>query len=311
MKHSGIKVFAPASISNLACGFDILGMALDAPGDEITAWFTDKKGLELVAIHGDKGQLPRELHLNAATIAAQALLDHLGESDRGIAFELYKNMPFASGLGSSAASAVAGVMTINELFKRPLEKRELLPFAMQGEFGVTKGWFVDNVAASLMGGIVFVRDAKSLDIQRLPVPKGLFITVIYPHIAITTSSTRGILRPDVPLDDLVVQTGNLAGFIQGLYQSDFRLLSRSIRDVVVESQRAALIPGFYALQEAAFLEGALGCSISGSGPAVFALCANSLEAENCGEKMGAILKSKNQDYSLFYSQVNQEGARKY
>lgn len=311
MKQTGIKVFAPASLSNLACGFDILGLALEAPGDEITAWFTDKKGLELVAIHGEKGQLPRDPAKNAATLAAQAMLDHLGEQDCGVAFELHKKMPFASGLGSSAASAVAGVMAINELLKKPLEKRALLPFAMAGEYGVTGGWYTDNVAASLLGGIVLIRDGKSLDIHRLPVPKGLYVTVLHPHVQITTKETRNILKPDLSLEAMVTQSGNLGGLIHGLYQSDFGLIGRSLRDVIIEKQRAGIIPGFYAMQEAAFHEGALGCSISGSGPAVFALCDNSLSAENCGEKMSAIMYGLKQEFTLYYSRINQEGACKY
>lgn len=311
MKQAGIKIFAPASISNLACGFDILGMALEAPGDEVTAWLCDTPGVHLESVTGDQGRLPREADKNAVAISAQALLDHLGESKRGVAIGLHKRMPFSSGLGSSGASAVAGVMAVNELLKRPLEKRELLPFAMQGEFVVTGGWFVDNVAASLLGGMVLVRDGETLDVLRLPVPKGLFAAVVHPHIELTTREVRSILQPTVVLKDMVTQTGNLAGLIQGLYQSDFPLIRRSMKDVVIEPQRSPRVPGFNSMQDAAMQAGALGCSISGSGPSVFALFENSLQAENGGEAMMRVMQDIKQEATLYLSRVNMEGAIKY
>lgn len=311
MKQAGIKIFAPASLSNLGCGFDILGMALEAPGDEVTAWLSDNPGVQLVGVTGDQGRLPREAERNAVTIAAQSLLEHLGEGGRGIAIELHKRMPFSSGLGSSGASAVAGVMAVNELLRRPLEKRELLPFAMRGEFAVTGGWFVDNVAASLLGGIVLVRDGESLDVLRMPVPKGLYAAVVHPHIELTTREVRSILKDSVSLSDMVTQTGNLAGLIQGLYQSDFPLIRRSLKDVIIEPQRSGSIPGFREMQDAAMESGALGCSISGSGPSVFALFENSLEAENGGEAMMRVMDSMKQEATLYLSRVNMEGALKY
>jgi len=311
MKQAGIKIFAPASISNLACGFDILGMALEALGDEVTAWLSDTPGVRLESVTGDQGRLPREADRNAVTIAARALLEHLGEEKRGVVIGLHKLMPFSSGLGSSGSSAVAGAMAVNELLRRPLEKRELLPFAMRGEFAVTGGWFVDNVAASLMGGLVLVRDGESLDVLRLPVPKGIYAAVVHPHIELPTREVRSILQPHVALKDMVIQTGNLAGLIQGLYQSDFPLIRRSLKDVVIEPQRAPAIPGFQAMQEAAMLAGALGCSISGSGPSVFALFENSLEAENGGEAMMRVLQDIKQEATLYLSRVNMDGALKY
>ena len=170
---SGIKVFAPASVANVACGFDILGFALEKPGDEIIVRFSDTPKLKITKITGLKGlKLPYEVEKNTAGFAAQRLLDHLGESNRGIEMEIHKKMPFGSGLGSSAASAVAGAMAINELLRRPLSKRELLPFAVLGEQVADNAYHADNVAPSLLGGMIFIRDNLTLDVHRIPIPRG-------------------------------------------------------------------------------------------------------------------------------------------
>lgn len=310
MKRSGIKVFAPASISNVAVGFDILGIALEYPGDEVIVSKHDGKGLILSSIHGDGGVLSRDPMKNAASVSAMALLDHLGASDMGIQMELFKKMPFASGMGSSAASAVAGVMAINELLGKPLSKRELLPFAMAGEHAVTGNWYTDNVVASMMGGIMLIRDNRMLDIHRLPVPRGLFVTVCHPHIQLITQEVRSILKKEVELDHVIQQTGNLAAFVHSLYQADFGLMRRALKDILIEPQRAPLIPGFYDIQEAAMEAGALGCSISGSGPAIFALSDNSFIAEEAGEQMKRASISKGLECTIYLSQVNQEGSLK-
>ncbi|MCF8238081.1 MAG: homoserine kinase [Saprospiraceae bacterium] len=311
MSTPGIKVFAPASVSNLGCGFDILGLALERPGDEIIARMTDRKELRITEITGDKGQLPRNIHENTVTIAAAALLKHLGEEGRGIDFEIHKRMPFASGLGSSAASAVAGVVAMNELLRRPLEKRDLLPFAMQGEQHASQAWHADNVAPSLLGGIILVRDNASLDIHRIPAPRGLYLAILHPHILIQTADSRKRLPKNVALSDLVTQTGNLGGLIQGLYQSDFKLISRCLQDVVIEPHRSKDIPYYTEIREAALGTGALGCLISGSGPSMFALCDNSLLAEACGIAMKSVLKKHQLRCDLYISGIHAEGAMKY
>lgn len=309
--NSGIKVFAPASIGNAAVGFDIMGFALEKPGDEIIARFTDKPGLRITKITGAKGRLPYELDKNTAGFAALQLLKYLGEEKRGIELELHKKLPIGSGLGSSAASAVAGVMAVNELFKRPLEKRGLLPFALEGEKLASGGIHADNVAPSLIGGMVLIRDNETMDVHRLPVPRGLFATVIHPEVEILTKDARGILSDTVPLKKFIQQSANLGAFIIGMYNSDIGLIGRSLQDVIIEPQRARLIPHFKEVKEAALQAGALGCSISGAGPSIFALSANSLIAETVGEWMKQIYRDAGISYEIYQSPINQEGAIKY
>ena len=304
----GIKVFAPASVANVAVGYDILGFALDKPGDEIIARFSDTPGLRITKITGAKGKLPYDVLKNTAGFAAQKLLDHMGESGRGIEMEIHKKMPFGSGLGSSAASAVAGVMAINELYKRPLTKRDILPFAVLGEQIADGAYHADNVAPSLLGGMILVRSNKELDVHRLHVPKGLYATVVYPHVKVLTKDSRAILSDQISLNQCIKQTGNIAGFIVGMYNSDIELIGRSLKDVIIEPQRAALIPHFYDVKAAALKAGALGCSISGAGPSIFALSRNSLIAEQVGEEMTRIFTDNKIKNQLFISQINQEGA---
>ena len=306
----GLKVFAPASVANIACGYDVLGFALEGPGDEIVVRFSGEKGLRITQITGAQGKLPYEVERNTAGFAAQKLLEHLGETDRGIDMEIHKKMPFGSGLGSSAASAAAAVMAINELLKRPLEKRELLPFAVLGEQVADGAYHADNVAPALLGGIVLVRDNEELDVHRLPVPRGLHAAVVHPDVKILTKDARQVLSPQVSLQQMIQQTGNIAGLVVGLYQSYLDLIARSLEDVVIEPQRASLIPNFYRVKEAALQAGALGCSISGAGPSVFALNANSVIAERAGKAMQRAFLDTGIDCRLYLSPINQEGAIK-
>lgn len=309
--RSGIKVFAPATVANVACGFDILGFALDEPGDEIIAKFSDTPGIQISKITGTKGKkLPYEIEKNTAGYAAKRLLDFLEEKTIGIDLTIHKKMPFGSGLGSSAASAVAGAMAVNELLKKPLEKRQLLRFAVEGEQIADGAFHADNVAPSLLGGITFIRSNTTLDVHRLPVPKGLFAVVIHPDVQILTKDARNVLRAEVQLKQVIEQTGNLGGLIIGLFTGNIDLIGRSLQDVIIEPQRAKLIPHFHEVKEAALTAGALGCSISGAGPSIFAICANSLIAENVGESMKKIFAKNRISSTLFLSPINQQGAIK-
>ncbi len=306
---AGIKVFAPASVANVACGFDILGFALEKPGDEIVVRFSEEhKGLKITEITGCKGKLPFDVEKNTAGFAAQRLLEHLGEADKGIDMEIHKKMPFGSGLGSSAASAAGAVMAINELLKRPLEKRDLLPFAVLGEQIADGAYHADNVAPSLLGGMIMIRNNQDLDVHRLYLPHGIYATVIYPHVEILTKDARNILSKEVSLNQCIEQNGNLAGFLVGLFNGDFELIKRSLKDVIIEPQRAKLIPHFYEVQSAALATGVLGCSISGAGPSIFCLSANSLVAETAGQAMKAVFDRAGIGNDLFISPINQEGA---
>jgi homoserine kinase len=305
-KHkTGIKVFAPASVANVACGFDVLGFALEKPGDEIIVRFSDIKGLRITKVTG--GKLPSELERNTAGYAALKLLEHLGESDRGIEMEIHKKMPFGSGLGSSAASAVGAVFAVNELLRRPLEKRDLLKFAVLGESVASGAIHADNVAPSLFGGMTLVRDNDTLDVHRIHTPRGMYATVVYPKVEILTKEARAMLSSEVPLKSMVKQSANLGALVLGMFNSDFGLISRSLQDIVIEPQRAKLIPYFYEVKDAANKEGVLGCSISGSGPSIFALSQNSLIAEQAGDAMMSIYERHKIECELYISPINQEG----
>jgi homoserine kinase len=305
--HTGVKVFAPASVANVACGYDVLGFALEKPGDEIIVKYSEIPGLRITKITGTKKKLPLEVEKNTAGVAALRLLEALGETS--IEMEIHKKMPFGSGLGSSAASAVGGAMAVNELLGRPFEKRDLLTFAVQGESIASGAIHADNVAPSLLGGFTLVRDSNTLDIVRLNVPRGLYAVVVYPHVEILTSEARAMLSPTVPLKSMVQQSANLGALVAGLYNSDFELIRRSLKDIVIEPQRSKLIPHFYDVQKAALEAGALGCSISGSGPSIFALCNNSFIADEAGKAMSEIFKKNKIECELFISPINQEGVR--
>ncbi len=307
--NGGIKVFAPATVANVACGYDILGLALEKPGDEIIARFSDEPGLRITKITGAKDKLPYDIGKNTAGFAAKKMLEAI-RYEGGIELEIHKKMPFGSGLGSSAASAVGGVFAVNELLNRPFTKQELLPFAVEGEQIADGAYHADNVAPALLGGIILIRDNKTLDVNRLALPPGLFVTVIYPHIQILTKDARSVLSDSISLDQHIQQSGNLASLVVGLYNGDLALIKRSLKDVIIEPQRAKLIPSFYKVKEVALNCGALGCSISGAGPTIFALSGNSLIAETVGEAMEKVFYDQKINTELFISKINPEGVVK-
>lgn len=304
-----VRVFAPATVANVACGYDVLGFAINEPGDEVVARLSETPGLRITKITGDEGKLPSDPEKNTAGVAALDLLKHLGLQDMGIEMEIHKKMPFGSGLGSSAASAVAGVYAVNQLIGQPLSKKQLLPFAMTGEASADGAYHADNVGPSLLGGIVFIRSNEELDIAKIPVPKDLWAAVVHPDIEILTKVARDILPKEILLENATQQIGNLGGLICGLIQEDYGLISRSIHDVIAEPRRQKLIPEFYRAKRAAEAAGALGFSISGAGPSVFALC----QGEECAQKVGAaivnVFSGINLENQLYVSPINQAGVQ--
>jgi homoserine kinase len=304
-----IAAYAPATVSNVACGFDVLGFALDEPGDVVTAAVGEGPGVTIAAIHGDDGRLPTDPGRNTAGAAVRALLDRL-ETPRGIVIEIYKGLPLGSGVGSSGASAAAAVVAANELLGRPAPLDVLLECAMEGERVGCGAAHADNVGPALYGGFVLVRSTDPPDLIRLPVPEGLAVAVLHPALEIDTREGRALLGPSVPFADAVRQWGNLAGLVAGLFQSDFGLISRSLVDVIVEPRRAHLVPGFYAVQAAAREAGALGCSLSGSGPSTFALCETEARARTVGDAMREAYRvATHAEADLWISPVGREGAR--
>ncbi len=308
LMSTAIKVIAPASLSNLACGFDILGLALDIPGDEIIGRVVDTPGVHIKEITGHKRNIPTNPAQNIASVAATALLKHLGEESRGIELRIRKNIPAGSGMGSSASSAVAAVVLVNELLKNPLEKRELVPFAIKGEIIASGNMVGDNVVASMIGGLVLIRDIQSYDYHRIYMPPGLCAAVLLPDITITTTASRAILRAEVPLTNMVRQSANLGGFITGMHNGDLDLIRRSMVDLVIEPQRKSMIPHFDQLQQTAMQMGALGCSISGAGPAVFALCQEKLQATDIAAAMLKIYTDQKMEAKSYVAGISHEGA---
>lgn len=307
-----IKVFAPATVANVACGFDIMGLALNEPGDEVEMELTDTPGVEITDITGDEGKLPRETEKNTAGVAVARLFEDRG-IEMGARIVLHKHMPLGSGLGSSAASAVAGVFAANELLLRhfpekAIQKREdLLPYAMEGERLACGSAHADNVAPSLLGGFVLIRSYHPLDVVRIPTPEALCCTVIHPHIEVQTKDARSILKKQLLLKDAVVQWGNAAGMIAGLWQCDFDLIGRSMEDVIVEPVRSILIPGFSKVKNAALEAKALGCGISGSGPSLFALSKDWETAQQVGEAMTTAFQQIGIDSEVYVSKINKQG----
>jgi homoserine kinase len=304
-----IAAYAPATVSNVACGFDVLGFALDEPGDVVIAMPHDAPGVEIVAIEGDGGRLPLDASRNTAGAAALALLARL-ETTRGVQLTVHKGLPLASGVGSSGASAVAAVVAVNELLGRPAALDVLLLCAMEGERAGSGAAHPDNVAPALYGGFVLARSAHPPDIVRLPVPDGLSCALLHPHAEVHTGIARAMLGDTVPLDDAVRQWANVGALVAGLFLSDFALIGRSLEDYVAEPKRARLVPGFAEVKQAARAAGALGCSLSGSGPSGFALAPSRETAAIVGRAMLETFRAATSlDADLWISPVGHRGAR--
>jgi len=308
-KKIRIRVFAPATVANVGSGFDIFGFALNTPGDELLLQVTTRPGVKISRITGEDGQLPLAAEKNTAGGSILAMLQDLG-ADFGVQMELYKKMPIGSGLGSSAASAVASVFALNSILKKPFGREELLTFAIEGE-KIASGASVhlDNIAACLYGGFILVRSRKPPDIISIPTPQDLYCTVIHPRIEIKTSMSRQMLRNQIPLETAITQWGNVGGMITALFKKDYNLLSRSLKDVVAEPVRSILIPHFQELNDLSIRNGALGCSIAGSGPSVFALSAGKSTAKKIGLALQKFLSGQQIENDLYISAINQAGPK--
>lgn len=301
-----IKIFAPATIANVSCGFDILGLALDNVGDEMTIKKVAKKGVTITKIIGQ--DLPLETHNNVAGVAALALLAET-ESDFGFEIEIDKRIKPGSGIGSSAASSAGAVWAINELLGKPFGITDLVRFAMEGERLATGVAHADNVAPALFGGFTLVRSNNPLDIVSIHTPSELYATVIHPQIEVKTSDAREILKTTVSLKDAIKQWGNVGGLISGLYTEDYDLISRSLEDHIIEPIRSILIPAFDAVKQSSIKAGALGCGISGSGPSIFALSKGETKALEVAEAMKSVYNKVGIDYDIHVSKVNKQGIK--
>lgn len=301
-----VKVYCPATVSNVGPGFDLLGFALEEPGDEIIVRRNDIGKLRLVD-HSGSG-LPKDLHENIAAIAANALLAETS-NEAGFDIIFTKKIKPGSGIGSSAASCVAAVVGINELLENPLSTPELIPYAMEGEEFASGSFHADNIAPALLGGFTLIRSYDPLDIKHIPYPEDLYCAIVHPEMEFKTSEGRKLLPSDVPLKTALAQAGNLAGLIAGLTTSDYGLIGRSIIDYFAEPVRTNKLPDFDALKKAAINKGALGAGLSGSGPSVFSLCRGQEIARSSADAMENHFKKYNIECKTYVSKVSEAGCR--
>ena len=266
-----VTAFAPGSVANVAIGFDILGFSVDAVGDRVTLVRRAEPGVTIKAITGVVEDLPLAAEKNTAGQALLALIK-ARQLKSGFDMWIHKGIPLSSGLGGSAASAVAAVVAANAMLEDPLTRIELLQVAMEGEAVASGSRHADNISPSLFGGLVLTVGIDEPRVKQIPVPEEIHAVIVHPHLQVSTKDARAILSGTVQMSDFVWQTANLAGFISGCYTNDLDLIKASMVDVIIEKQRQVLIPGFADLRAAALEQGALGCSISGAGPTVFALC---------------------------------------
>lgn len=308
IKMRTVHAFAPATVANVSCGFDIFGFAVEQPGDEVELTLTDEVGVRIRKIEGDGGRLPLASEKNTAGVAVLEFLKAI-KSQQGVEIILKKNLPLGSGMGSSAASSVAALVGINHLLGEPFQRMELLPFAMEAERIACGSAHADNVAPSLLGGFVLIRGYEPLDVVSIPTPDNLYCTLIHPHLELNTLDSRKVLRVNITLKDAVTQWGNIAGLVAGLMKPDYALIGRSLKDVIAEPVRSMLIPGFDLIKQRAVDNGALGCGISGSGPTIFALSTDEKTARDAGKAIEQEFEKFGLDSEMFVSKINPLGAR--
>jgi homoserine kinase len=310
MSDRVVRAFAPATVSNVACGFDVLGFPMEEPGDTVSARLLPPgSGVQIDDILNDGGRIPRQPEKNTASVAARAMLDALGEK-RGVALTITKGLPLSSGLGGSAASAAAAVVAVNALVGGNASVDQFVAAALIGEGLGAGGAHPDNIAPAICGGFVLVRHPSPPDIIRLPVPKGLTCVVIHPDLEIETAKARAMLGTTVPIGDAVKQWANLGALVHALHTSDFDLLARSLEDSIAEPRRAPLVPGLASIKKAATDAGALGSSLSGSGPSIFALCRDRATADRVAVAMTAAVKAAiGGESQVYVSSISSRGAR--
>jgi homoserine kinase len=313
-ERESATAFAPATVANVAVGFDILGFAVEHVGDRVTVTKTPEPSVTVREITDEGGRrLDSEITFdperNTATVGLLAMREDL-KLAHGFEVSIRKGIALGSGLGGSASSAVAGVVAAGALLERPLDAESLLRYALLGEQAASAAVHPDNVAPCLLGGMVLVTSLSPLRYVRLPVPERILTVLAHPHARIDTRAARRLLRAEVSMSDYVRQSASLAGFVAGCYTSDVELIGECLRDVIVEPQRASLIRGFADVKAAALEAGALGASISGSGPTVFAWVTSEEAAERVRRAMvGAFEEHGAGEVDSWVSHVSARGAR--
>lgn len=305
-----VRAFAPATVANVTCGFDLLGFAVEGWGDTVSARWSGEPGVHLRKITGDGGRLPTDPNENTAGVAAIALLSEEYGNNLGVDLELHKGLPLASGLGSSAASGVAAAVAVNAALSLGAGADRLLAAAVEGERVACGTAHPDNAAPSLHGGLLLVRSGVDPAITRLRVPNGLTAVLLHPHAEVATEAARAVLPANIPLPTAIRQSGDLAALVAGLMTDDFDLIASALVDHIAEPVRTSMTPGFDAVRRAALEAGALGCGLSGSGPTIFAWSKNASEAVEIESAMRAALSAATQlDADSLVSPVGAAGAR--
>lgn len=306
-----VTAFAPATVANVAVGFDLLGFAFGVIGDEVSLTQTASRAVKIIEINGSvKGieALPREAAKNTATVGLLKLTQE-HQLDFGFEVKIRKGISLGSGMGGSAASAVAAIVAANAFLQKKLSLEEQLSYALQGEAFASGSAHADNIAPCLYGGLTLTRSIDPVDVLRVPVPKGIFAVVVHPDLQLETKVARGVLQKVVSLKGHIEQSAGLAGVLLGCCQNDLELVGRSLKDNLIEPQRQHLIPGFAQAKAAALALGALGCSISGAGPSVFAWAKSLREAQAMGEAMVAAFAKSGLKSQMWVAPISVAGAR--
>ena len=301
-----IKIFSPATVSNVACGFDILGFPIESFGDEMTISKSDNMGVRITKVEGYP--IPSDPKKNVATVSAEKLIKDL-KPNCGFDIEIKKNIIPGSGIGSSGSNAAGSVFGINKLLGEPLTTKQLIKYAMAGEGISSLTEHPDNVAPALLGGLVMVKSIEEENIISLPIPKDLFCFVINPKIEVKTSFSRKILPREVELNLMTKQVANFGALVHALHTSNYDILRSSLVDNVIEKHRKKLIPSFDKVKNKCLELGALGCSISGSGPSIFALTKGKDDANKINTEINKIYKETNIDFSTYVSKISSEGIK--
>ena len=301
-----IKIFSPATVANVGCGFDVLGLCLDKVGDQMVIRKTQRKGIYITKIEGF--ELPYAVHENVAGVSALAMYNELNV-DFGFEIEIYKQIKPGSGIGSSAASAAGSVFGMNYLLDNAFDKIDLIKFAMNGEAVASKSEHADNIAPAILGGFTLVKQNNPLEVIQLPTPKALHAVIVHPQIEIKTADSRAILPKTVALSDAITQWSNVGSLVHALHTSDYNLIGKSLKDVVIEPHRSKLIPNFNSLRKISLESGALGCSISGSGPSLFSLCEGLENAKKVEANQRGFMTNTGIPFETHISKINTEGIK--
>ena len=301
-----IKIFSPATVANVGCGFDVLGLCLDKVGDQMVIRKTQRKGIFITKIEGF--ELPYAVHENVAGVSALAMYNELNV-DFGFEIEIYKQIKPGSGIGSSAASAAGSVYGMNYLLDNAFDKIDLIKFAMKGEAVASKSEHADNIAPAILGGFTLVKQNNPLEVIQLPTPKALNAVIVHPQIEIKTADSRAILPKTVALSDAITQWSNVGSLVHALHTSDYNLIGKSLKDVVIEPHRSKLIPNFNSLRKISLESGALGCSISGSGPSLFSLCEGLENAKKVEANQRGFMTNTGIPFETHISKINTEGIK--